>query len=127
MINVHTELLPDYPGAQSIIWPIYNMERRTGFTIHKIVKKIDKGDILYVKACPIFFESSLRKTVEKNLEVVRNFVPFELSKICDNFQKYFDGSTKQTYGVSRTTPTVWEFIKMMRNHNKLYLEDVDKG
>ena len=46
MINIHTEILPKYQGAHSIVWPIFYMESNTGFTIHEINKSID-GDQKY--------------------------------------------------------------------------------
>ena len=53
MINIHGEILPDYQNAQSVIWQLYNNSTETGYTIHKISKSIDQGDILYVKKFPI--------------------------------------------------------------------------
>ena len=36
LINLHSERLPEYQNAQSIIWPIYNNETETGLTFHLI-------------------------------------------------------------------------------------------
>lgn len=128
MINVHTELLPDYPGAQSIIWPIYNLKTETGFTIHKIANEIDKGDILYVDRTDIQFHSDLSETVEANLKVVRNLVPSALAKVAENFQGHFDNATVQTPGISRTTPSLREFLRIRKNHSKLYTsKNADNG
>ena len=41
MINVHSEIVPAYQNAQSIIWPIYFNDPYTGFTIHQISVKMD--------------------------------------------------------------------------------------
>ena len=49
MINIHTELVPAFRGASDIIWPIYERVCETGFTIHQISSKFDKGNILYQK------------------------------------------------------------------------------
>ena len=46
MINIHHEELPSYQNASSIIWQLYNNSNKTGYTIHKIDKNIDTGDIL---------------------------------------------------------------------------------
>jgi folate-dependent phosphoribosylglycinamide formyltransferase PurN len=45
-INLHLGLSPDYKGSATLFWPFYMLEPQfAGFTIHKIVKKIDAGGI----------------------------------------------------------------------------------
>ena len=65
MVNIHTEILPDFKGASSIIWPIYKKIKTTGFTIHQIDKKIDNGKILYQERYAIDFYPTLEETVKK--------------------------------------------------------------
>ena len=36
MVNIHSEMLPEFRGAQSFIWPIYEGVGWMGFTIHQI-------------------------------------------------------------------------------------------
>ena len=66
MINAHHELLPEYQNAQSIIWQLYNKSRLTGYTIHKITKKIDDGPILFRSQRDLIFKDSLGETVSFN-------------------------------------------------------------
>ncbi|MDZ7771622.1 MAG: formyltransferase family protein [Balneolaceae bacterium] len=63
MLNIHHELLPDFQGAQSVIWQLYHGSRTSGYTIHKINRNIDGGAILYREEVPIRFEESLAETV----------------------------------------------------------------
>ena len=53
MINVHGEVLPRFQGASSVIWPIHEGVRETGFTINEVDRRIDTGRILYQERFPI--------------------------------------------------------------------------
>ncbi|UDG81127.1 Bifunctional polymyxin resistance protein ArnA [Candidatus Hartigia pinicola] len=44
--NLHSSLLPKYRGRASINWVLLNNERETGVTLHKMVAKVDAGDIV---------------------------------------------------------------------------------
>lgn len=47
IINYHSSLLPKYPGRNAEAWTIYGMEEKGGITWHKVVKEVDKGDIIF--------------------------------------------------------------------------------
>src|ERR1700720_4216240 len=66
MINVHHELLPEFRGAQSVIWQIYEGSAETGYTIHKIDSHTDTGKVLYREKMPIELRPTLRETVSHN-------------------------------------------------------------
>jgi methionyl-tRNA formyltransferase len=120
MINIHTELLPQFQGAQSIIWPIYEGVDQTGFTIHQIDEYIDTGQILFRKKCPIRFFPTLRETVERNLEMTRSQVPDALRLVCEDYERLKAQAIKQGKGKSYTTPSLWQFLRMLKNHRKMY-------
>ena len=126
MVNIHGEILPEFQGAQSIIWPIYKGTRETGFTIHQIDNKIDTGDILYQKKYPIQFCSTLRDTVEKNLKIARVKIPKAFSYVCENFVSLKAVAISQTNGKSYTTPSIWQFFRMVRNNHAMYKESLTK-
>ena len=62
MINMHGELLPDFQGAASVIWSVYEGRTETGFTIHQVDRHIDTGPILYKKRIPIEFHPTSQRT-----------------------------------------------------------------
>jgi len=124
MVNIHTEILPDFQGAQSIIWPIYEGRKETGFTIHQISNKIDKGVILFQKRYPIQFCSTLRETVEMNLKTARMNIPEAFSYVCQNYTSLAGESISQEDRRSYTTPSIWQFFRMARNHRKMYKESL---
>ncbi len=120
MVNVHNELLPEFQGAQSIIWPIYEGVEETGFTIHQIDEHIDTGEILYQERLPIQFYPTLRETVERNLEKSRSRVPEAMRLVCENYEQLKARAIRQERGRAYTTPTLRQFIRMRRNHAQMY-------
>jgi methionyl-tRNA formyltransferase len=122
MLNVHTELLPRFQGAQAIIWPIYEGLNETGFTIHQITRAIDQGDILYRESYPIRFARALRDTVARNLEDTRARVPKALAYVCENYPELRRKAVPQQAGPGQryTTPTFWEFLRMARRNRQMY-------
>jgi methionyl-tRNA formyltransferase len=124
MVNIHTEILPEFQGAQSIIWPIYEGSKETGFTIHQIDNKIDTGDILLQERYPIQPYSRLRETVEKNLMTARVKIPDAFSYVCQNYVSLKAEAISQANGKSYTTPSIWQFIRMVRNHRAMYKESL---
>jgi len=126
MINIHTEILPDFQGAQSIVWPIYEKRKETGFTIHQIDSKIDTGKILFQEKYPIEFSPVLSETVQQNLNTARSKIPSAFSYVCENYESLKEKATSQTDGRSYTTPSIWQFLRMLRNHRALYKESLTR-
>lgn len=122
MINIHGELLPEFQNAQSIIWPIHEGRRETGYTIHQIDNRIDTGEILFQERYPIRFYPTLQETVEKNIVAVREKIPTSLPYVCENYHELKAAAKVQTNGKSYTTPSIWQFWRMVRNHRAMYRE-----
>jgi methionyl-tRNA formyltransferase len=120
MINVHTEILPRFQGAQSIIWPIFEGVDETGFTIHQISKQLDGGAILYRRKHRIRFWPTLKETVVRNLTTVRSEIPAALVHVCENYAKLRAQAGPPLQGRSYTTPTIAEFARMVKNNRALY-------
>ena len=126
MINIHTEILPEFQGAQGVIWPIYEGRTETGFTIHQIDENIDTGDILFQKRIPIRFFPSLRDTVRHNVSTVRAMVPDAFVHVCENYLPLKEKAIPQGAGKSYTTPSLWEFLRMVKHNRAMYKEDPGK-
>jgi folate-dependent phosphoribosylglycinamide formyltransferase PurN len=45
-INLHRSLLPEFGGARPVFWALYEDGKATGVTIHRVVEKIDAGEVL---------------------------------------------------------------------------------
>lgn len=115
MINIHHEELPEYQNAQSIIWQLYNNSSNTGYTIHKIDKHIDTGEILFKEVVPITFKKTLASTVSFNYSVLWKKSSKGLVKVLENFESYFEKRIPQGQGNSYTTPSLKQFLKILRN------------
>ena len=72
-LNIHPSLLPQYRGPSPVQNTIINLDDKSGYTIIKMDKGVDTGDILFISE-PI----SLRKN-EKYLDLL-NFLLSESSK-----------------------------------------------
>jgi methionyl-tRNA formyltransferase len=120
MINVHSEILPKYRGAQSVIWPVFDGATETGFTIHQINNLIDGGEILHQERLPIQFRHSLRETVVTNLAVVHRQVPDAFRYVCENYPRLKAAAQSQPAAPGYSTPTLSQFLRMVRNNKRLH-------
>ena len=119
MINIHHEELPSYQNAPSIIWQIYNSSNKTGYTIHKIDKNIDTGDILFEEVVPIIFKQNLKTTVSFNYARLWKKSSKGLVKLLENYEYYLEKSFSQGPGKTYTTPSLIEYLVMLKNFKKL--------
>lgn len=119
MINIHHEELPAYQNAQSIIWQLYNNSPSAGYTIHKIDKHIDTGEILFKEVVPITIKQNLKSTVSFNYSVLWKKSSEGLVKVLENFETYFENSICQGQGKSYTTPSLKQYLRILRNFNKM--------
>jgi methionyl-tRNA formyltransferase len=119
MLNIHGEVLPDFQNAQSVIWQLFEGRSETGYTIHKIDKGIDTGDILLQEKFPIVFKESLSETVRYNCGVILHRSAEGLVSVLNNFTHYLQQGYKQGKGNSYTTPTFWQFLKIKKQYKKL--------
>ena len=119
MLNIHHELLPQYQNAQSIIWEIYNGSVETGYTIHKIDRHIDTGEIVLQEKLPIVFRDTLADTVAYNYARLFDASVQGLVRVLENFNQYYPNATPQGRGASYTTPTYWQFLMIEKQFQKL--------
>jgi methionyl-tRNA formyltransferase len=119
MINIHHELLPEFQNAQSIIWQLYNMSAKTGYTIHKIDKHIDTGDILYKAYVPINFLPTLSATIINTSALLLKASAKGLVYVIEHFDMLYQQATPQEKGHSYTTPTIGQYFRIVRNFRKL--------
>jgi methionyl-tRNA formyltransferase len=119
MINIHHEVLPQYQNAQSVIWQIYNGSSETGYTIHKIDRRIDKGAIIYQQRLPIVLRDTLADTVAYNYAMLFDASAQGLSKVLQHFEEYYTNALEQPRGTSYTTPSFRQFLKIRKQFSKL--------
>ena len=119
MLNIHHEVLPQYQNAQSIIWQIYNGSSETGYTIHKIDKHIDTGEVLLQEKLPIVFKDTLEDTVAFNYARLFDASAAGLVRVLQHFEQYYSKAKPQGAGTSYTTPSYRQFRVMEKQFKKL--------
>lgn len=119
-LNVHHELLPDFPNAQSVIWSIYHKRNYTGLTLHKMTSRIDEGDILYQENIQITKGESLVDCIRINYE---NLV----SRTYDVFVKFIDSDSQYLNdGIEvekHTTPSFRQFMSIVSRWGQIDYEE----
>ena len=121
MINIHHELLPAYPGAQSVLWQIHDGSSVSGYTIHQVREHIDKGEILYRESIPISFEPTLHQTIVKTSATLFQKSVEGLVVVLNRYRELSRTAENQPpSGRKYTTPTWREFRIMLRQHRRLF-------
>jgi methionyl-tRNA formyltransferase len=119
MINIHHEILPAYQNAQSIIWQIYNGSKSTGYTIHKIDKNIDTGEILFQEEIPLTFRKDLADTVSFNYAKLWEHSARGLVSVLQKFEHYYNQAIPQGRGGHYTTPSTTEYFTILKQFKKI--------
>ncbi|SLN11587.1 Methionyl-tRNA formyltransferase [Roseivivax jejudonensis] len=119
-VNFHGELLPDYPGAQSILWPIHDGRQVSGFTIHKVARRLDGGDILVRREVPIVFRTDLRATIEATGTRIQAMVPAAFRDLVEHWPERWQAAAPNPSQPGYTTPTLRQFRRMVRNNRRLH-------
>ncbi len=79
--NLHASLLPEYRGAAPINWSIINGESITGVTTFFIDEKIDTGEIILQKECPIKENETAGELHDKLMEIGSKLVTKTIKRI----------------------------------------------
>jgi methionyl-tRNA formyltransferase len=119
MLNIHGEVLPDFQNAQSVIWQLYEGRSETGYTIHRIDKGIDTGNIIRQERFPILFKDTLGETVNVNCSLILQRAAAGLVDVVNNFDTYQDQAYPQKKGKSYTTPSIWQYLRIKKQFRKL--------
>lgn len=119
MINIHAELLPEFQGAQSVIWQLHEGSSHTGYTIHQMDRHIDTGSILYREAIPIEFRRTLAETVTHNCVRIARATSKSLPYVVRNYERLAAAATAQPPGRFFTTPTLRQYLTMLKQHKAL--------
>ncbi len=122
VLNVHHELLPEFRGAHSVIWQLFHGSRVTGFTIHRIDDRLDTGAIVRREVVPIRFHPTLGATVTETLADVYLRSATALAEVVANVDAALAAATPQSGGTTYTTPTIWQYGKIVRQHRRLSRE-----
>jgi len=123
MLNIHTEILPRYQGGLGVLWPLHDGVRETGFTIHRVAKRLDAGDIVYQDRYPIELRPTLEATVRASMAKARARIPAAFVETCARLEELLPLAVRQAPGRTYTTPTFREFLRMRRHHRRWLQEE----
>lgn len=118
-LNVHHELLPEFRGAQGVIWQLHEGSATTGFTVHVMDRSIDTGAILHREAVPITFRDTLGATVTATMAELYRRSAERLPEVLVDLEERLWTAGPQGPGRSFTTPSWRAFRRIRRNHDRL--------
>lgn len=87
-LNVHASLLPRWRGASPVFAAIKNGDKKTGVTIMKMTKTVDRGQILGQREIDILIDDN-RETLTKKLGVLGGELIVDTLKKLENDQIKF--------------------------------------
>lgn len=119
-INIHHEVLPEFRGAHTVLWQLHEGRAETGYSIHRIDATIDGGNLLMVNSLPMELAPTLRDTVVANCARVYRASVDGLLAVLADFQAIVARTGPQGAGRSFTTPSFRQFLRMRRNHRRLF-------
>lgn len=82
IINYHNSLLPKHKGCNAHIWSIWENDKKSGITWHKVDCGIDTGEIILQKEIQITEETTALKLLKK-----QHIIAIESLKECFNILK----------------------------------------
>ena len=124
-VNYHNGLLPKYRGVGATLWSIYNCEKESGFTFHRMNEEFDEGPILLQGSIPLRTNYTIFDIEYEKVVSAAKSIPLLLDKLIKNEEgvpqageaKYF--SRKDLRGMRNiadpSTILSSEFLKRLRS------------
>ena len=83
-VNYHNGLLPKYRGVGATLWSIYNGERESGFTFHRMIEEFDEGPILLQGSIPLRTDHSIFDIEYEKVNCATKSIPLLFDKLIKN-------------------------------------------
>lgn len=99
-INIHPSLLPKGRCIMPIPHILLDHPEAAGFTIHKLMEKLDSGDILYQVPLPL----SQNETVETLAARMALKAPEAISKVMADLENFWDNAIPQDESEATSYP-----------------------
>lgn len=117
-INIHTAKLPNYRGMMPNFWNMFNDEKETGITIHKMNSGIDEGEIVFQRNVVIKPEESLDTLIKRTKKIGAEAMIEILTQFKEGTVKYKENDYQK--GSYYSFPTN-EHVKEFRRRGKRLL------
>jgi len=82
-LNLHGSLLPKYRGRCPVNWVLIHGESETGVTLHHMVEKPDRGDIVAQRRVPITDDDDVRTLYAKMTAAAAALMRETYPRLCD--------------------------------------------
>ncbi len=87
IVNCHGGILPKWRGFSANAWAIMNGEKEVGFSIHRVRKGLDDGEIFFVNRIPISKNQTYSDIHDRLLDEISRKVPKVLADIATGKKK----------------------------------------
>lgn len=121
--NLHGSLLPKYRGRSPLNWAVLHGETKAGVTLHKMVKKADRGEMIDQQSFDILDEDNI-KTLQPKMEnagivLLKRVLPEILkgtakSYVQDESQASYFGGRKPQDGQIHWDKSAFEIHNLVR-------------
>jgi methionyl-tRNA formyltransferase len=120
-VNYHNGFLPEYRGLKATAWSVYNEEKYTGFTFHRMTKEFDEGAILVREGIPVNSSQQMLKLEEQKAITAAKYFPDVLEMVL-NREPGIEQSGKGSYFSKETNlaktkisdPSILSSVELMR-------------
>lgn len=119
LLNVHHELLPERRGAAPVVWTIHEGSTTTGFTIHRVARRIDAGEILWREEMELELADTLEETVRRECVRIKLASIERLARVVADLDAHPPLPVDEDAARSYTTPTWSEYRRMLRQFRRL--------
>lgn len=122
IINLHLGLIQKYRGCHSTTHAIIDGQEKTGCTLHKVIPKIDSGNIINQKEIPIFFTDTgfdvyyrdIDAAIQLFIETFPRYYKKQFSKKSNElgiYKKYKKIFEKEIIFHGKTGEEIYNFIR----------------
>jgi methionyl-tRNA formyltransferase len=119
MLNVHHELLPERRGAAPVVWAIHEGSTLSGFTIHRVARRIDAGEILWREEMELELGDTLEDTVRRECVRIKLASIERLAQLVADLDAHLPLPVDESAGRTYTTPTWREYRRMNEQFDRL--------
>ena len=95
--------------------------------MHMIDKGIDTGKILHLERMTIEFRSTVAETISWNYARLLRHSAGTLVRVINDFESIAKFARPQGSGRKFTTPTLWQYFRIWRQHRRLCREATAKA
>lgn len=100
-INVHQSLLPRHRGISPIDSALLSGDHKIGFTIHKMTKEVDCGEILAQTTIPIQPHDTKQLIADKMIRLLPEVINFCVDQALSNSQGYLEDIPQDSAPLSK--------------------------